>query len=174
MTATYEKIATNTLSSAQASITLSSIPNTYTDLVLVLSLRATNTSTLSENYLQINGVTTSLYSSVPVYGSGGGNDYGSSRQLNQTDVRFGFSNGGTSTTSVFGSSEIYFADYASSATTGRALGSVSVTEQNGPSNQMNAVSGTFRSTNAITSILLGTSVGFATGSSFYLYGIKNS
>ena len=35
MTATYEKIATTTLGSSQASVTFSSISGSYTDLVLI-------------------------------------------------------------------------------------------------------------------------------------------
>lgn len=64
---TYEPIATTTLGSAQTSITFSSIPATYTDLVLVIS------GTISTNYgpnLQFNSDTGSNYSQTNLYGDG--------------------------------------------------------------------------------------------------------
>jgi hypothetical protein len=44
MTATYEKIATTTLGSAQADITFSSISGAYTDLVIIYTLNAATTT----------------------------------------------------------------------------------------------------------------------------------
>jgi len=42
MAVTYEPIATTTLTNAAATINFTSIPNTYTDLILVVSASATN------------------------------------------------------------------------------------------------------------------------------------
>ena len=44
MPATYEPIATTTLGSAQATVTFSSIPGTYTDLVLITNSRSDSTT----------------------------------------------------------------------------------------------------------------------------------
>ena len=67
-TATYTPIATQTLGSAAASITFSSIPGTYTDLRLVL------TSVVSVNnasgQLQFNSDTATNYSQVNLSGVG--------------------------------------------------------------------------------------------------------
>jgi hypothetical protein len=53
---TYEAIATQTLGSAAASVTFSSIPGTYTDLVLVVAMEHVTTGT--ENIvMQFNGDT---------------------------------------------------------------------------------------------------------------------
>ena len=64
---TYTPIATTTLGSAAASYTFSSIPSTYTDLVLVF-----NGSTTSGNLMRIrlNGDTGSNYSVTMLWGTG--------------------------------------------------------------------------------------------------------
>jgi len=71
MASTYTPIASNTLGSAAADITFSSIPGTYTDLVLVLNGGfATNTSDL---YIQVGNSTIdtgSNYSNTDLRGNG--------------------------------------------------------------------------------------------------------
>jgi hypothetical protein len=67
MPATYEPIATTTLGSAVSEITFSSIPQTYTDLVLEL---VGNVSASNYTKLTFNGVTTATYSMTNLYGSG--------------------------------------------------------------------------------------------------------
>jgi len=67
--ATYEPIATNTLGSATASITFSSIPSTYTDLILICN--GTNTAGGStELLLRYNSDTGTNYSTVFMFGNG--------------------------------------------------------------------------------------------------------
>ena len=65
-TATYIPIATQTLGSAASSITFSSIPNTYTDLRLVLVC----TGTYSGPTLIFNGSSASNYSQTYITGNG--------------------------------------------------------------------------------------------------------
>lgn len=68
MPSTYEPIATTTLGSAQATITFSSIPATYTDLRLILV--ATGSSAGSQVKMQFNSDTATNYSQTYVYGDG--------------------------------------------------------------------------------------------------------
>ena len=70
MTATYEKIATNTLSSAAISLTFSSIPATYTDLVLITSSQHAASDASSRLYLNFNSDTATNYSYTQIRGSG--------------------------------------------------------------------------------------------------------
>ena len=63
---TYTPIATTTLGSAAASYTFSSIPSTYTDLVLVYAGTGDN----GDLYLQFNGDTGANYSVTNLYGNG--------------------------------------------------------------------------------------------------------
>jgi hypothetical protein len=58
---TYVAIAEQTLGTAAASVTFSSIPGTYTDLVLVLSVQDASGNTFA---LQFNGDTSTNYSTV--------------------------------------------------------------------------------------------------------------
>lgn len=66
MPATYEPIATTTLSSATATITFSSIPSTYTDLRFVFRGTPTTTSNVS---MRLNSDTGSNYSQTMVHGA---------------------------------------------------------------------------------------------------------
>ena len=66
---TYTPLATQTLGSAAASVTFSSIPATYTDLVLVFTGKNTTGATYGL-LLQYNGDTTSNYSSTLLWGNG--------------------------------------------------------------------------------------------------------
>ena len=65
---TYDAIATQTLSSAAASVTFSSIAGTYTDLVLVTSIRKSTTGVSA--YLRANNDSGTNYSTTYLYGSG--------------------------------------------------------------------------------------------------------
>ena len=67
MPATYEPIATTTLASAQASITFSSVPSTYTDLRALIV--GTGSAAISVN-LRFNNDTGSNYSLTWLVGSG--------------------------------------------------------------------------------------------------------
>jgi hypothetical protein len=67
MPATYEPIATYTVVSAEPTISFSSIPQTYTDLVIVL---AGSYSSQADIALRFNGDTASNYSRTVLYGNG--------------------------------------------------------------------------------------------------------
>ena len=65
--ATYTPIATQTTSGSTGAVTFSSIPQTYTDLVVVIN---TSLSGLCNSLLQFNGDTGSNYSGTVIGGSG--------------------------------------------------------------------------------------------------------
>ena len=68
MAVTYEPIATQTLGSAAATVTFSSIPSTYTDLVAIVT--GTLTTGADNVCMQFNGVTGTSYSATAVLGDG--------------------------------------------------------------------------------------------------------
>jgi len=173
MAATYELIASNTLSSSAATVTFSSIPATYTDLVLKITARSDAAQINSLLRMRLNGVTASEYSRTRFYAVGS-DSYSerNSNQGNSTDVAF--VNGSTTTSDTFANIEIYIPSYLASAN--KPISSNFGVENN--STTENSVGGhayLWRNTTAINEIRLEIAgADFVSGSSFFLYGIKNS
>ena len=158
MPITYTPLATNTLSSAAASVTFSSISSAYTDLVLVCNF--INTIGQTDHGVRFNSDTASNYSRTQLYGTGSA--AGSNRASSETLMNFlGYI--GTS----WGVSIMQIMNYSNTTTYKTALN-----RANGASNQVVAAVGLWRNTNAITSLNIIASGGtFAIGSTFTLYGI---
>lgn len=167
MPATYEPIATTTLGSAASSITFSSIPNTYTDLKVVLVARSNDTGTPREDlYLRFNGDTATNYSTTILYGQDG--SVGSFRQTSQ--ARINCYTGLPGTSGQFSLTMVDVFSYAGS-TNKTCLISVN-NDQNTVGGEVNAQVGLYRSTSAITSItFLPQTNSFDTGTTATLYGI---
>jgi hypothetical protein len=154
--ATYEPISTTTLSSSNTSHTFSSIPSTYTDLIIVISNQATSGGV--NPFIQYNGDTGANYSDTRLYayGTGSGGAYDSSFLL------------GDSTTSQ-NTFIVHIMNYANTTTFKTAISRGSVSDSS-----LTISTGLWRSTAAITSVKInqGGGVSFASGSTFTLYGIK--
>lgn len=174
MANTYTLIASNTLSSSAASVTFSSIPNTYTDLVLKMSLRTAYASTEDELVIQFNSVTSGgLYSHTNLYGSGSGAASDRETSVNKIEYRLRI-NAANNTSDTFSNVELYLPSY--NAAQNKPLSVDLAHEQNGTTAYRTAVAALFRSTNAISSIYFASdnAANLVSGSSFFLYGIKNS
>lgn len=174
MPATYVNIATTTLGSNQNTITFSSIPQTYNNLVLRISARSTRSgATFGSMQAQVNNAS-GVISNTMI----GGN--GSTVQFSQdsftSDINMYESiPAATATANIFGNGELYIPNYTSTAT--KQTYYFGVQETNSATALMFAVSTAIRSTVGITSITLtaqATVSNFLAGSSFYLYGIKNT
>lgn len=172
---TYTPIATTTLGSNTASYTFSSIPATYTDLVIVMNYSGATSAGAAANmsaYLRINSDTSSNYSQTLMYGFG--STANSGRETSQT-VYYIADYGYIATTSgIFGNSVIHLMNYKNT-TTYKTLLERSSHIDTAQGSAFGVVSGVglWRSTAAITSINLlmpGTNV-YRTGSTFTLYGI---
>jgi hypothetical protein len=172
MANTYTLIQSVTVGSGgAASIEFGSIPQTYTDLKIVHSLRSTRASAAGTLRLYLNGLSTNGSGRV-LYGETTG--VGS---LAPAYVHAGYFNDANLTANVFGSGEIYIPNYAGS--TNKSFSSDSVTESNATTYQSGVqglVAGLWSSTAAITAITLILQDGgnFVQHSSASLYGIKNS
>jgi hypothetical protein len=172
MPATYTLIASNTLSSSAASVTFSSIPGTYTDLVLRVTGRTDAAQVNDGLAIRFNGGT-SGYSRTAV--TGNGSAAASSRNSSQAyAIPYDEINGNNATSSSFGSQELYIPSYTSSNS--KPFSSVGAGETNAATAYMGADALLSNLTSAITSISIIPSNGsnFLSGSSFFLYGIKNS
>lgn len=167
---TFDKIQAVTLTGTASSVTFSSIPQTYTDLVLRFSVRTT--STAANVAVRINGLTTTIYSQTNL--TGDGSAAASARQSSQTSVsldNYGTQSGNTSNT--FSSAEIYLPAYIANAN--KPFAAVGVQESNAASPVYCTTNAALvRTTAAITEIALLqlNSDTFVAGSSFYLYGIQ--
>jgi len=157
MPATYEPISTTTLASGTATVTLSSIPGTYTDLVLVVR----GTSTVDEPILmRLNGDTGSNYSWTQL--GGDSSSAFSSRATSQTSIRIGFSS------TAQGNHIVQIMNY-SNATTYKT----NLSRSNKGAADVRAIVGLWRNTSAVTSITVIQNAGdFSSGCTFTLYGIK--
>jgi hypothetical protein len=172
MPSTYTLISSNVLTSSAASVTFSAIPSTYTDLVLRISAR-TDAGTANDNIqITFNSDTATNYSMTRLTGTGSA---ASSNRTSTIDyARLGWVDGNTATADVFGSMEVYIPSYLVSQN--KPFSSFAVSEQNATAANMDAIAALWRNTAAITSLnIISNNAGnLVSGSSFYLYGIKNS
>ena len=170
--ATYTLISSNVLTTSAASVTFSSIPADYTDLVLRISARTIDTATNRSVRVLLNG-STSNNSWTLLYGTG--SVAGSTNATADTVGIFGgyISHDGD-TSATFGSVEIYIPNYLSN--TNKPLSGFGASENNATAAYMGVSAGLRSSTTAVSSLLLQptASTSFASGSSFYLYGLSNA
>jgi len=158
---TYTPIATTTLGSAAATVTFSSIPGTYTDLILI---GAFSCSAATGTAFNLNGDTGSNYSGTHIEGDG--SSAFSGRNSNATNT--GWTYDTTSNGQVNGIA--HFNNY-SNTTTYKTL----LSRYNTPGTQTGARVSLWRNTAAINTILItASSANFNTGSTFTLYGIASA
>jgi len=173
MANTYTLISSNVLSSSAASVTFSSIPSTYTDLVLKISGRTDDSANPQGSIrLYINGSTSSVYSFTRLTGNGSTTASYTSGSGTELYFTFGLSTS-QSTANTFSSADIYIPNYLSSAN--KPMSGSQVMETNSATAFMGTTAGLTRITSAITTIEVTTNAGsFVADSSFYLYGIKKN
>jgi len=172
MANTYTLINSTSLSSSAASVTFSAIPATYDDLVLQISARSDNASNTTNIYVTLSGDTGSNYSETLVRGDGS-NAYSDGFSNITPFFRSLQAVGDSATSNTFSSVELYFPKYTTSAN--KPASFFSITENNATAASLRAGAGLWRNSSAITSILI-EQIGsnFKSGSTFWLYGIKNS
>jgi hypothetical protein len=158
---TYTQIASTTLGSASASVTFSSIPSTYTDLVLIVSVQ--NNTTPTNWAIQFNGDTAANYSSTFLRGNGTAALSG-----RNTSNALGYVGVAYSTANIFDFGGVNIQNYSNTTTYKTYLARYG----NAPTDGVAARVGLWSSTAAITSIrIFPESNSFSTGSTFNLYGI---
>ena len=175
MATTYEAIATVTVGSGgAANIEFTSIPGTYTDLVVKTSLRNADPTDQRWNVkITFNG-NGSNYSERLLFGAG--SSAGSDSRSNQASFLFFYGCMNGNTASTFSNGEFYIPNYASA--NNKSVSFDSVTENNKATDQILALNaGLWADSAAITSIKLevnGGTYNISQYSSATLYGIKNS
>jgi len=167
---TMQVIQHTELGSAASSIEFTSIPQTYTDLYLVVSARSTRTDQGPRNVLavQFNSVTTGysyrrLYG-IPSLATGSDNGSGADSFL------LGYQSSNAATSNTFGNASLYIPNYTSSAN--KSGSSDSVGESNESQVGLAIQANLWSNTAAITSLkIYDPSYNLMTYSSATLYGI---
>lgn len=168
---TFTLIASSTVGAGgAASIDFTSIPSTYTDLVIKVSARSSSTGSAIDRYatFQFNSSTTGrTFRRLYGYGSTAGSDNGT----------FGYAfsmSGTTGTASTFCNAEFYIPNYAGS--NNKSMSQDGVSEQNSATvNWLDMNANLWSNTAAITSIKFTPDTGnFAEFTTAYLYGVKNA
>lgn len=172
MPATYTLINSNVLTSSAASVTFSSIPATYTDLVLRMSIRLATGNYCS---LRFNSASSNTYSRIGIASSGA--SIGTISNSNINYLRIIDVDNSTNTSNTFSSEEIYLPNYVVSQN--HPISIFGATEDNSTAgNTLGIIASLWSNTSAISSIEIAdhiaSSATIASGSSFYLYGISNA
>jgi hypothetical protein len=173
MAMTYEPIATTTLNSTTASISFTSISQSYTDLILAASVRGT-TSTHLHAYVGNGSYDSGTnYSVTGMYARSTTNDYASERNSNYQGLRLSpFTYNVPSASSTFGTCVAHFQNYSNTTTYKTVLIRNASIGSNDYAGTEAAVS-VWRNTNAINQIQIFPLNGsFVTGTIITLYGIK--
>jgi hypothetical protein len=161
MPATYEPIATTTLGSSAASYTFTSIPQTYTDLVLIIVYKDTRAVDGTDGFITVgNGSidTGTNYSYTTLRGNGI-----TATSIRGTSANYIHTDGSGSTiTNVVA----HFMNYSNTTTNKTVL-----VRDNCSGNRVDAVVGLWRSTSAINQIRFSGETGITAGSTLTLYGI---
>ena len=171
MATTCELIAKNVLGSDTSSVSFTSIPSTYTDLVVVISARTDRASfNLDPIKLRFNAAGSDTdHSTRSLFGNGSGAFSSTSAY-----AIAGWATATTATSDVFGSSECYIPNYATAVK--HSFSATGITENNATSARIEAGAGLWDSATAVTALEFLPTAGtnFVTGSSFYLYGITKA
>jgi hypothetical protein len=168
MANTYTLISSVTVGSGGAStIDFTSIPQTYTDLLISSSIRTNRSAVGSYFFLSFNG-NTSNFSSRFLTGDGSSATSGSQARLGGVETN------ANATASAFANNQLYIPNYTSS--NHKSYSADSVVENNATTGFDYLIAGLWSDTSAITSITItpeagGTYIQYSTA---YLYGIKNS
>jgi hypothetical protein len=160
--ATYQLIATATGTGSSGVLTFSTIPSTYTDLVLKYSLRS-DTGGNTEMTIKLNSTVITQR-----------NLLGNGSTASSTTNAYTVVNATGSTASTYTSGEIYIPNYLS--TVAKSLSSDAVEENNGTTARAQLTAGLASTvTSAVTTINLTDLYGnWTTASTAYLYGVKSS
>ena len=165
MPKTYEPIATTTLSSAQATVTFSSIPGTYTDLIIVGSVFA-DSATNRVLRMRFNSDTGSNYSNTLLAGNGTSAE--SNRNSNQSVIFVTWFGAMLNSTTIPVQTTIHINNYSNTTTNKTTLIRSDEAQAN-----VTALANLWRNTAAINTISFDVDTGnIGTGTTFTLYGIK--
>lgn len=139
------------LGSAQATITFNSIPTTFTDLVLLFSLRTSRTGDINADVaLRFNG-STSGYTLKSLVGTGS-STASRTNPVNTTGISDVLAPASSTTANTFGNGLAYIPNYRSS--NAKSVNIDVTNENNATSSWSQIIAGSWSGTDPITSITL--------------------
>jgi hypothetical protein len=173
MPRTYVPINSQVIGSTQAIVTFTSIPQTYTDLVLIVDGFTTHTDDGARGYIQFNTDTSTgstAYSSVFLGVTA--STKSTNKDTNAPYIAYAVLGNDSSRTTL---GEINIMNYRNTSSWGLVLskGAKYATTASGNFGTR-FVAGTWRNTAAITDITLRSDTAYAAGTSFSLYGIASA
>lgn len=164
-----ELIASVTVGSGgTAQIDLTSIPGTYTDLLVLASVRSEYPTTTAAINVRLNGQVAGVYSGRSLYGNGSSASTTSHTNSYALDPSI-YIPGSSSTSNTYGNVLIYLPNYANGAN--KKLYADIAGENNTTAAYCGIYAGSWNNTAAITQINLLTNGDFEQYSTVYLYGI---
>jgi len=170
MSVFLQPIYTQTASGSANAITFNNIPQTFTDIKIVISARSTYSSA-AQDYLTCwyNGDRSNIYTDTQIYSNG--TTPVSNRDNSTNAINIGVYPAATSTSNTYCNIDFYMPNYTGSNY--KSAISDYVHENNSATVFYNGLWATlYRSTNAITSITFYAGNGnFTSASTFSLYGI---
>lgn len=164
-----QAIYTQTITGTTNGCTFINIPQTFTDLKLVASVRTAEASAMSNFRFKVNYSTTSDYTSRYMSGVGSG---AASFGSQSDDVMWITSApGANATANTFGNTEVYIPNYKSGDWKSVIINSVATTTATTSNQDIRA--GLIKQTGPITMVQFISAAGanFAVGSTFSIYGI---
>jgi len=168
MANTFTLIASVSLTTSTAAIDFTSIPATYTDLLVLVSARSVRAQTQDGMNIKFNASTTSFTGTyLAAIGSAG-------PQSGTLTTGAGSIPAANATSSTFSNHSIYIPNYASSNNKSYSIDSV---RENNSSTvfELDLIAGLWSNSAAITSIgFFNDNANFEQYTNAYLYGIKNS
>ena len=172
MATTYTLISSVTVGSGgAANIEFTSIPNTYTDLLLKVSGRSSRTGAVQEEFRLSFNNNTSGYSDRQLRGSG--STAISQSWTSQANIQSFGQPGAGATANTFSNWEIYIPNYASS--NNKSVSLDGVTENNATEAYSYLAAALWANSSAITSIKIdGNGYNLVQYTTAYLYGISNA
>lgn len=171
MPETFTKIDSATVGAGgAASVTFSSIPQIYTDLVVKYSTRCSGSGQFQQVFLRMNGDSSAVYSGHRFWYYAG---FASNAYTSGTSNNMNWTSGSTATANTFGIGEITILNYTSN--TGKSFSSELMSESNSATEVVTSMaSGLYATSSAITSLTIIGESSFVQNSTFTLYGIKNA
>lgn len=163
-------ISSQTLSGSVASVTFSSIPQTYKTLRLLISSRS-DTAGIGSTALQLNGSTAAVVSRRHLDGDGSSATSGSA--TGSIEMYIGEQPSPSQTANTFSSISVEIPNYAGS--TAKVTSTDAVSENNGTTAHQMLLANLSTTTTAVTSLLIrpwAGSANFVSGSTFTLYGLS--